>query len=173
MKTSVKIVFCTLFIAMLMAVSCTSTQSDETAAEPEATAAAGELVGVWKIMEATIGPETEEPVFVENHRPGIFIFTSKYFSWVDVHGEEPAPELPEEPTDAQLAQAYAQLTAITGSYELNGSKVSSSIIVSKNPNDMGAGENVGFEYSFEGDMLVLKVMDNTQAVLIFKLKRLE
>ena len=110
MKTSIKIAACIVFMIALVTVSCVSNQVTETeSAVPE-----NELIGVWEITGDTIvyPPDMNQETEVnDTHLPGIMVFTKKYFSWVDFHGDA-LPELPEEPTDAQVAAVYNQLTAL-------------------------------------------------------------
>jgi hypothetical protein len=154
MKTSVKVFTCIAFLIALLAVSCGSTQTTEgenTAVENEPAAPENELIGVWKFTAAEVFGENAETI--TDIRPSILIFTPKYFSWIDVHGEH-APDLTEEPTDAQLAAAYNQLTAMAGTYEVEGSSITAPIIVSANPNEMSGNEVYNISYRFEGDILV-------------------
>lgn len=165
MKTSVKAVLCMLFATALLSISCESQQTEEAVVEPEEAAVENELIGVWKFTEAEVLGENAQKV--TDIRPSILIFTPKYFSWIDVHGEH-APDMPEEPTDALLAAAYNQLTALAGTYEVEDSSITAPIIVSANPNDMSGGEVLNISYRFEGDILVFNVWD-----LELKMARLE
>lgn len=150
MKTSVKVPACIAFLIALLAVSCGSTQTTES----ETVAPGNELIGVWNFIGAEVLGENAETI--TDIRPSILIFTPKYFSWIDVHGEH-APDLPEKPTDAQLAAAYNQLTAFAGTYELEGSSITAHYIVSKTPNDMSNDTVENISYRFDGDILVFTI----------------
>jgi hypothetical protein len=171
MKTSVKITACIVFLIALVTVSCVSNQVTETeSAFPE-----NELIGVWEITGDTIvyPPDMNQETEVnDTHLPGIMVFTKKYFSWVDFHGDA-LPELPEEPTDAQVAAVYNQLTALAGTYEINGSSITVPIIVSNDPNDLSGGETYNCEYALEGDVLTISWTQENQVNVTLKLKRLE
>ena len=172
MKPSVKVLAYMALSTALLAASCGSPPTDEIAAEAEVSVADNELVGVWRITEARTFAQPDEGIeeqVSKDHRPGILIFTNNYFSWVDVHGD-PVPDLPEEPTDAQLAAAYNQLTALAGTYEIQGSSITAPIIVSKNPNNMSSGEAFNLEFRFEDEILVFTLEAWN---LEFKMKRLE
>lgn len=159
MKTAVKVVACTVFLYILVAV-------------PSAWAQADKVVGVWRITEAKIfaqPDQNQEETIIKDHRPGILIFTRNHFSWVDVHGE-PAPDLPEDPTLANFSAAFNQLTAFSGTYRVQGSSIQALVVVSKEPNDMSEGTILDFQYRFEGDMLVLTLKAWN---LEFKMTRLE
>jgi hypothetical protein len=168
MKISVKVFTCIAFLIALLTVSCGSpqtTESETAAVENELAVPEHEVVGVWRFTAAEVLGENAQTI--TDIRPSILIFTPKYFSWVDVHGEH-APDLPEEPTDAQLAAAYKQLTAMAGTYEVEGSSITAPIIVSANPNEMSGNEVYNISYRFEGDILVFNVED-----LELKMTRLE
>lgn len=179
MKPSVKIVVCIAFFIALFAGSCGSpqtTESETTAVENESVGPENDLVGVWEIIGSTVEfpPDMNRETEVnETHLPGIVIFTKKYYSWVDFHGES-LPELPEEPTDAQVAAVYNQLAAGAGTYEMEGSSLKRNPIVTKNPNQMSSGEAYPFdEYAFEGDILTMSWMLENQIRYTLKFQRLE
>ena len=181
MKTSVKIAACVVFLIALFAVSCeqpTTTESETAAVESESIAPKNKLIGVWEIIGNTIEfpPDmNQETIVHDTHLPGIMIFTKKYFSWVSFHGES-LPELPEEPTDAQVAAVYSQLDAIAGTYEIEGSSIERHRIVSKYPNQ--GGSNIGNwedwkSFAFEGDILTMSVTPPSKIIVTLKLRRLE
>jgi len=179
MKPSIKIVTCMVFLIALLAVSCGSpqtTESETAAVENESSGPENKLIGVWEIIGNTIEfpPDmNQETIEYDTHLPGIMIFTKKYFSWVSFHGES-LPELPEEPTDAQVAAVYNQLSALVGTYEIEGSSIERRIIVSKNPNQMSSdSEAHTLPYAFEGDILTLFMTLENQIIYTLKLQRLE
>jgi hypothetical protein len=152
MKTSVKIIACMLFVFALLAVSCGSPQTEEAVVAPEEATASNPLVGVWKITEITgTGPEAET---ITDPQPGFFIFTKKYLSNVGVSSNTPRPELPENPTDAQLLEAWRPFDAGVGTYEVDGNTMTTHSLVTKNPNrkpsDFWSGE-----FRIEGDDLFI------------------
>jgi hypothetical protein len=180
MKPSIKIVTCFAFLVALLAVSCGSpqtTESETAAVENESAGPENDLIGVWEIIGSTVEfpPDmNQETVVNDTHLPGIVIFTKKYYSWVDFHGGDSLPELPEEPTDAQIAAVYKQLGAGTGTYELEGSSLKRNPIVTKNPNQMGGGDEILYEeYAVEGDMLTICWMLENQIRYTLKFQRLE
>jgi hypothetical protein len=177
MKPSIKIVTCFAFLVALLAVSCGSpqtTESETAAVENESAGPENDLIGVWEIIGSTVEfpPDmNQETVVNDTHLPGIVIFTKK---WVDFHGGDSLPELPEEPTDAQIAAVYKQLGAGTGTYELEGSSLKRNPIVTKNPNQMGGGDEILYEeYAVEGDMLTICWMLENQIRYTLKFQRLE
>ena len=173
MKPSIKIIACMFFLIALLTVSCGSPQTTES----ESVGPENDLIGVWEIIGSTMEfpPDmNQETVVNDTHLPGIVIFTKKYYSWVDFHGGDSLPELPEEPTDAQIAAVYNQLAAGTGTYELEGPSLKRNPIVTKNPNQMGGGDEILYEeYAVEGDILYIYWMLENQIRYTLKFKRLE
>jgi hypothetical protein len=142
---------------------------------PSVLAQADKLIGVWNITEAEIIPtpdQNQKPTVIKNPQPGIVIFTKNHFSWVHVpRGSN--YDLPENPTLANFAADFEQLTAFSGTYDVKGSAIEANIIVSKTPNPMGEGNTLYFEYKFEGDNLVLILRQWKGKDLELKMTRLE
>ena len=160
MKSYIKIVACTTILISLIVVSSESAVANKN------------LVGVWKIMEVTVNRAGQKPETNKDHLPGVVIYTKNYFSWIDFHGEA-LPELPEKASDEQVAAVFNQLEAATGTYETIGTSINRTIIVSKNPNDTRNNSVLSYEYSFEGETLVLNFDISPDLSMAFKLKRLE
>jgi hypothetical protein len=179
MKPSVKIVAHMVFLIALLAVSCGSPQTSEsetTAVENESVGPENKLIGVWEIIGSTVEfpPDMNlETVVNETHLPGILIYTKKYFSWVDFQGSDSLPELPEEPTDAQVAAVYNQLDAMAGTYEIEHPSIERHLIVSKNPNQIGSDLGSWKSFAFEGDILTMSVTPPSKITVTLKLQRLE
>ena len=178
MKSPVKISVCIVILIALLLVSCGAPQSEPAAVENEPVVPENELIGVWEIIGSKMEfpPDmNQETIVYDTHLPGILIFTKKYFSWVSFHGES-LPELPEEPTDTQVAAVYNQFDAIAGTYEIEGSSIERHLIVSKNPNQRGS--DIGNwkdwkSFAFEGDILTMSWMLENQIRYTLKFQRLE
>ena len=162
MKTSAKVVFCVLCIAVLVSIPSVLAQADK-------------LIGVWRITESRIIPKSgrnQKPVVIKNPQPGIFIFTRNHFSWVNVP-RDPDSDLPEDPTLAEFAADFEQLTALSGTYNAEGSSIEANIFVSETTNPIGERNALYFNYKFEGDVLVLTLLDWKGRDLELKMMRLE
>ena len=147
MKPSVKILACLVFIIALLAVSCGSPQSIES--EPEVPE--NELIGVWKVVEVNITGSDAQTI-TDPQQPGILIFTIKYRSFMAINRDTPRPQLPENPTDAQLVEAYGPFMANVGTYEVNGNTITFNYLISKHPNS-NPDNLMTNEYKIEGDNL--------------------
>ena len=172
MKTSVKIVACMFFVIALLALGCESQQTDEAVVEPEEATVGNELIGVWKIAEITFA-DPQTPAVTEPET-GIAIFTEKYVSYTGASA--PRVELPEDPTDAQLAAAFKSFMAMVSSYEVEGNIITGYPVVGLNPNV--TQDDVGtMEYKLEeGNLFITPKVQNGIAPenpYTVKLSRLE
>lgn len=155
MKTSVKVVFCMLFVATLLAASCVPQET----AEIESTTPENELIGAWKLIQIEFtGPDART---ITDPQPSFCIFTDKYLAIVGAMGDEPRPELSEEPTDAELAAAYRSFIANFFEYEADGNTITNHVLVSKNPN-VKSGSNGTMEYKIEGNTLTITPRTNSE-----------
>jgi|GEM_PF-1555725 len=158
MKTSITIVACMFFAIALLSVSCGSQQTEEVAVEPEEVAAENPLIGVWKITEVTFTAPDSQPV--TDPQPGYAILSDKHMAVGTVIGES-RPELPEEPTDAQLAAAYNSFFANFATYEVEGNIMTTHLLVNSSPNAK-PGDTGTLEYQLEGDILTITPKTNAQ-----------
>jgi len=135
--------------------ACAPTPEQGQTAAP---AARGPLEGVWKVAEVTItgGPnEGTNP----SPQPSLYIFAKQHYSIIRVGGREPRPlwkegATRESLTEAEFRAAFTPMTANSGTYELNGSSVTTRPMVALDPNFMSGG-SATFEYQVEGDSLLL------------------
>ena len=113
---------------------------------------ASSLNGAWKVV--TVHAELQDTTFTrEEDRPNMLLFTDGHWASVRIAGDGTRAELPEEPTDEQLLEAWRPLRASAGSYSVSGNTITSKTLIAKNPNSMG-GEEWDSEFSLEGDKLV-------------------
>jgi len=155
MKSSVQVVACMFFVIALLAVSCGSPQPTET----EAVAPENPLVGVWKIVEVDL-TATPEGQIVTDPEPGFCVITDKHMAVGAVVGG-PRPELPEEPTGAQLALAYNGFFANFAEYEVDGNIMTTHLLVNSNPNAKPGGVGT-LEYKLEGVNLTITPKTNPE-----------
>ena len=69
-----------------------------------------------------------------------------------INRDTPRPQLPENPTDAQLVEAYEPFMANVGTYEINGDTITFNYLISKHPNS-NPDNLMTSEYKIEGDNL--------------------
>lgn len=111
------------------------------------------LQGAWLLDEV-------EPVGEEvntDPQPGLIIFTETHYSFMVVASDSVRADLPEEPSDAELAESYDPFIANSGRYEVQGDTIITRAYVAKYPNYMHAfPDNVAsYRYRIEDDRLIL------------------
>src|ERR1700692_2043137 len=103
---------CLLVLAVFgVASGCQSNNSNKTP-----------LTGAWRVTERTTsganGSTNKSP------QPGLYLFTSKYYSIVIVNSDQPRPPVPQDTTNvsaADLNAVYgAPFAANSGTYEIEG-----------------------------------------------------
>jgi hypothetical protein len=64
---------------------------------------------------------------ITSPQPSVRIFTQRHYSFNDVTGDKPRPELPVAPqpqaTEKQLADAFGPFTGQAGTYEVSGNEI--------------------------------------------------
>jgi len=102
-----------------------------------ALAAAQSPVGVWKMTHWSNSNgegEQVQPAYTA-------YFANGYFAIMWEGADAPRPNLPENPTAAQQHAAWQPFAAQFGTYVVNGSEITSTQLVSKNPASMRPGSN--------------------------------
>lgn len=112
------------------------------------------LEGAW-VLEQTAsadGSVDTEPL------PGFWLFTKNHYSVMVVTGDKPRALLDEQnPSDAQVLEAYGSFTANSGRYEVDGDQFIIHPYVAKVPNFMAAFPETTLSFSFvrDGDTLLI------------------
>ena len=90
------------------------------------------IEGVWRMVEREIrggrNPRIESQI-----QPSLLIYTEGYFMWALVLGTEPRPLLDDARSDAEIGAVARPYNSAAGTYELDGSTLSYSRIVSISP----------------------------------------
>jgi hypothetical protein len=119
------------------------------------------LNGSWVIVESWGENDQSGEWQYENPQPSLFIFLDGYYSIALVRGNEPRPLMPEgatwdNMTEEQLRSVCsgAVFSANAGTYEVDGSSLTTKPMVAKWPNLMEGGSNT-YVFEMEGDLLRL------------------
>ncbi len=134
------------------------------------------LEGAWKMEEVTIneGPNAGTNT---NPQPSLFIFTKQHYNIMYVRGTEPRPLLEEGSsrttiTQAEMRATFVPFVANSGTYELNGSTLTTNPNVALWPNFMSGGTGT-FDYRVEGNSLWLTYRYGPANGMRLKLVRVE
>ncbi len=109
------------------------------------------LQGAWKIVEVTyIDQDTSTNT---NPQPSLIMFGKDHYSVLNIAGEKPRALFKgEQPTTEEKVSVYDSFFANAGTYEVNGSTLTTHPSVAKNPNFM-AGGSAKFQYNIKGNTL--------------------
>ena len=118
------------------------------------TLSAQSIEGVWKAAEVVIGGGTDEGRHTTDLQPGLYFFSESHYSTMFVRGWEPRPMLSDNPTSEERGRVYGPFTANAGTYELEGSTLTYTPIVAKNPATM-TNNSYTAEVEWAGDALWL------------------
>ena len=175
MKTSLKAIAYLAALAVLVTViSCSGPAPTPAPTSAPAPAPEDKLQGVWKITQVTLsGPSAASFTPIESDT---VIFTKKYVSFTVVMGQTPRAALPEKgATDAQKLAIWAPFFAGVGTYEIEGTTITSRGVIAKEP--IKPGSFATLDFKFEGDTLLLtaKTDENGPVATPYtmKLERLE
>ena len=101
-------------------------------------ASAQSIQGVWRQVEREIQGGPNAGIQSGSQiQPSLLMYTEEYYSVTFVGGVEPRTTVfSEEPTDAELVAVWRLFQSHAGTYELNGSTITYTRHVAKNPPGM-------------------------------------
>lgn len=118
---------------------------------PDETFSASALEGAWTAVH--VHAALQDTTWTRDEdRPNMLLFTDGHWASMRISGDGTRAELPEEPTDEQLLEAWRPFIASGGSYSVSGSTISSTTLIAKSPN--GMGNEWDSEFKMDGDKLV-------------------
>lgn len=148
-----------LFLLAVLAVvglSCSRPVTESAQIEEPGTAAGNPLQGVWHIESVQrVSPEgdrTPAPTY-----ESLVIFTEGYYSFVNTYGENPRQPFadPSGGTDEEKIAAFDTITVNTGTYEIDGSSLTTHPIAARFQSYAGGrGE---YEWKVDGNTLWLDI----------------
>lgn len=94
------------------------------------TTQAQSIEGIWQIVEVEVQGGPNAGTYPA--QGGLLVYGERHFAWVLDLNEEPRPPI-ESPTDAQMAANLQLFTAVSGTYELDGSTLRYHHRVNVNP----------------------------------------
>ena len=123
-------------------------------AGPSAAESNAAFEGVWRTVEVVVAgpsPRTYRPL------SAIAIFHGRHYSRLEVHAEQPLPQLtdPSNASADQLRAAWGPFVGEAGTFEVNGNEITMQAIVSKNPSAMTKGAVSVYTFRLDGNTLTL------------------
>lgn len=113
------------------------------------TVLAQSLEGVWIVDHVIVGGGEDEGDYTTELQPGLFFFTKSHYSRMYVNGTEPRAVSGDVATDEERLAAADSFTANAGTYEVQGSTITFTRSVAKNPRAMGNSQLAELEW--DGD----------------------
>ena len=118
------------------------------------------IQGVWRVQERVI--TGENPSSTNTPQPGIYVYTARHYSVVQIPGTSARPQVPPvkvagKPTDAEKIAIYPQwlqFNASAGTYEIKGTTLTTKPMVAKNESVM-AGPGMTYTFKLDGNTLWL------------------
>jgi hypothetical protein len=117
------------------------------------------LEGVWKIVEVSSRLPGADWTAATPPYLSIYIFTPKHYSYMFAPGVGPRRLFagdPNEPSAAEKIAAYESIVAGSGTYTLEGTMLSMTAIIHKNPSEM-TGEPLRYSLQIESDRMTMTI----------------
>ena len=129
------------------------------------------LQGAWLLDQ--VHPAGEE--VITDPQPGLYLFPETHDSFRVVAADSARADLPEEPSDAELVEAYDPFIANSGRYEVRGDTIIDRAFVAKYPNYMHAfpDNEDRVRYRIEGDKLIVSDFEFPEEGLQATFRRVE
>lgn len=138
------------------------------------------IQGVWRVQERVV--TGANPSSTTTPQPGIYIYTARHYSVVQIPGTSPRPKAappkdPTRPTDAEKLAVFPQwqqFNSSSGTYEIKGTTLTTKPMVAKNESVM-AGPGMRYEFKLDGanTLWLTSKSEDDKTTTQVKLSRLE
>lgn len=115
--------------------------------------------GVWKVLEVSSRVPGADWTVATPPYLSIYIFTPKHYSYMFTPGAGPRRLFagdPNQPSDAEKVAAYDSIVAGSGTYILEGTTLTMTAILHKNPNEM-TGEPLKYSVEIDSNRLRMTI----------------
>jgi hypothetical protein len=128
--------------------------------ELKAQAPANRIVGAWRVLDIT-GDSAGKRI-TRRAQPGFYLFTERHYSITRVAGNTPRRDFPAglRRTADTYREIWGPFIAQAGSYQMKGSYIATSPLVSKNPTSMRPGIFSTLRWRVVADTLWLEPIAN-------------
>jgi len=117
------------------------------------------LAGVWKVLEVSSRVPGAEWTVATPPYLSVYIFTPKHYSYMFSPGAGPRKLFaggPNQPSEAEKIAAYDSIVAGSGTYILEGTTLTMTAVLHKNPNEM-TGEPIRYTVEIESNRLRMTI----------------
>ena len=117
------------------------------------------LEGVWKILEVSSRLPGADWTVATPPYLSVYIFTPKHYSYMFAPGVGPRRLFagdPNQPSEAEKIAAYDSIVASSGTYILEGTTLTMTAIIHKNPNEM-TGEPLRYTVAVESNRMRMTI----------------
>jgi hypothetical protein len=117
------------------------------------------LEGVWKVLEVSSRVPGADWTVATPPYLSVYIFTPRHYSYMFAPGVGPRRLFagdPNRPSDAEKVAAYDSIVASSGTYVLEGSILTMTAIIHKNPNEM-TGEPLRYSVEVESNRMTMTI----------------
>ena len=151
-----------VLIALLIAGSVSNVATTEQSSNARVAVGAQSrppLAGVWKVLElSSRAPGADWTAAIPPYL-SLYIFTPTHYSYMFAPGTGPRRLFaggPNRPSEAEKIAAYDSIVAGSGTYILEGTTLTMTAILHKNPNEM-TGEPLRYSVEIEGNRLRMTI----------------
>jgi len=154
--------FSIVLMALLMAgcvADLTTTAHSSNAPVAVGTQSRSPLEGVWKVLELSSRAPGADWTVATPPYLSVYIFTPKYYSYMFAPGAGPRRLFaggPNQPSEAEKIAAYDSIVAGSGTYMLEGTMLTMTAIIHKNPNEM-TGEPLRYTVEVESNRMKMTI----------------
>ncbi|HET7697918.1 MAG TPA: lipocalin-like domain-containing protein [Vicinamibacterales bacterium] len=117
------------------------------------------LEGVWKVVELSTRAPGADWTAATPPYLSVYIFTPRHYSYIFAPGAGPRRLFaggPGQPSDAEKIAAYDSIVAGAGTYTLEGTTLTMTAVLHKNPNEM-TGEPIRYSVEIEADRVRMTI----------------
>ena len=150
---------CVVLVVLLIAGHVATTELFSDAGVNGAAQSRSPLQGVWKVIEVSSRVPGLDWTVATPPYLSIYIFTPKHYSYMFTPGAGPRRLFagdPNQPSDAEKVAAYDSIVAGSGTYILEGTTLTMTAILHKNPNEM-TGEPLRYSVEIDSHRLRMTI----------------
>ena len=151
--------FSIVLVVLLIAGHVATTEPLSDAGVNAAAQSRSPLQGVWKVLDVSFRVPGADWTVATPPYLSIYIFTPKHYSYMFTPGAGPRRLFagdPNQPSDAEKVAAYDSIVAGSGTYILEGTTLTMTTILHKNPNEM-TGEPLRYSVEIDSNRLRMTI----------------